>query len=120
MAFSLAAIEESSANWLDSQRDAVADLNAARVQMDLAKAKHEAAKAKLKAARLANRDAQMPVHRPDDQYKLKQLKALLALRDAELKVIRCDAKVRRAVTRHDAARLHWQRVGQGEGFTLAA
>ncbi|NPD17320.1 hypothetical protein HOY34_19220 [Xinfangfangia sp. D13-10-4-6] len=120
MAFSLAAVEESSANWLDHQREAIAALNSARAQMDLAKAKHAAARVKLKAARLANREVQMPVYHPDDQHKLKQLKALLALRDAELKAIRCDAKVRRAVTRHDAARLHWQRVEKGEGFSLAA
>lgn len=120
MAFSLAAIEERSANWLDRQRDAVDEINAARNSLELAIAKHETAKAKVRAARLVHQQAQMPVHQFDTLFEHRRLKALLALRNAELSAVRAELAITKARTRVDVA--YWQReqVAKGEGFTLAA
>lgn len=116
----MAEMNERADNWMKCQLQTFDEVNAAQAQVELAKASHNAAKSALKAARQANREAQRPVYCPDDQHKMKQLQALLNLRNAELKAIRSEAKVSRAVARLDAARQHRARVVQGEGFELAA
>lgn len=120
MAVSLAALEESSAKWLDRQRKAVDALNAARADLQLAIARHETAKAKVRAARLARQQAQTPVCHVDAECERKRMKALLALRNAELKAVRAELVITNARIRVDNAYWQMEQVEKGEGFTLAA